>query len=87
MAFGKTHEYYPLIMREAYKGHEVKQFMDTYVESQPRSLLSGLRPKKKSRGEVVRVLDFFYAIGYICGYSYFTEPHSFHAAKDLHSRL
>ena len=56
-AFGKTHEYYPLITREAYKGHEVKQLMDTYFENSLSELVSFfVKSQPLSVGELDEVI-------------------------------
>lgn len=39
-AFGKTHEYYPLVARDAYKRHEVEQLMGNYFENSLSELVS-----------------------------------------------
>ncbi len=39
-AYGKTHEYYPLISKEAYKKFEMKQLMGNYFENSVTELVS-----------------------------------------------
>ena len=39
-AYGKTHEYYPLISEEEYKRHEVKQLMVNYFDNSVANLVS-----------------------------------------------
>jgi len=39
-AYGKTHEYYPLITEEEYKRHEMKQLMTNYFDNSISNLVS-----------------------------------------------
>ena len=39
-AYGKTHEYYPLISKEDYKKHEMEQLMGNYFENSLSELVS-----------------------------------------------
>jgi BlaI family penicillinase repressor len=39
-AYGKTHEYYPLISRAEYKRHEMKQLMENYFDNSLPQLVS-----------------------------------------------
>lgn len=39
-AYGKTHEYYPLISQADYKRHEMKQLMETYFDNSLPQLVS-----------------------------------------------
>ena len=39
-AYGKTHEYYPLISRAEYKRFEMKQFMENYFDTALAKLVS-----------------------------------------------
>jgi BlaI family penicillinase repressor len=38
--YGNTHEYYPLISEEDYRGHEVRQLIENYFENSVTNLVS-----------------------------------------------
>lgn len=41
-AYGKTHEYFPLITKEAYAQHGVKSLVEKYFQGSPKKLVSFL---------------------------------------------
>ncbi len=41
-AYGKTHEYFPIIAREEYARHDVSSLMDKYFSGSPKQLVSFL---------------------------------------------
>jgi predicted transcriptional regulator len=45
-AYGKTHEYYPIITKEEYAQHGVKSLMEKYFGGSPRKLVSFLVQSK-----------------------------------------
>ncbi|SHE54226.1 BlaI/MecI/CopY family transcriptional regulator [Pedobacter caeni] len=60
-AFGKTHRYYPLITREAYKRYEAEKLLGNYFENSAQDMLSFfIREKKlnvKEIDEVLKMID------------------------------
>lgn len=46
-AYGKTHEYFPIISREAYAARDVKGILEKYFGGSPKSLVSFLVEKEK----------------------------------------
>lgn len=46
-AYGKTHEYYPLIAKKDYRGHVFKGFMHNYFGNSARQLVSFFSREKK----------------------------------------
>ncbi len=46
-AFGKAHEYYPLISREDYKRHATEKLLDNYFENSVESMFSFLVKEEK----------------------------------------
>jgi predicted transcriptional regulator len=57
--YGNTHEYYPLISEEEYKGHEVKQLMQNYFDNSATSLVSFfVNEKNLKEEELDELIDF-----------------------------
>jgi predicted transcriptional regulator len=46
-AYGKTHEYFPLVSREAYRAYTAKKLLDNYFDRSVGSLVSFFADKKK----------------------------------------
>lgn len=60
-AHGKTHEYYPVISRDEYKRHEVRQLMENYFDNSVPELVSFFVKsrdlKEKELEEVMNLLE------------------------------
>ena len=57
-AYGKTHEYYPLISKEDYKKHEMQQLMGNYFENSLSELVSFfVKDKKVDAREMDEILE------------------------------
>ena len=60
-AYGKTHEYFPVITREEYAQHGVTSIMDKYFGGSPKKLVSFLVQSKdinlKELNDLVKTLD------------------------------
>lgn len=60
-AYGKTHEYYPLIAKEEYAQHGVTSLMDKYFSGSPRQLVSFLVQREdinlKELRDLLKTLD------------------------------
>ncbi|MNE18423.1 Penicillinase repressor [compost metagenome] len=60
-AYGKTHEYYPLISKEDYKSFAVKQVMSGYFGDSVQNLLSFFVKKEKidltEADEIIKLLE------------------------------
>lgn len=60
-AFGKTHRYYPLISREAYKRYEAEKLLGNYFENSAQDMLSFFIQEKKLNvkeiDEVLKMID------------------------------
>lgn len=39
-AYGKTHEYFPLVSKEQYKNHLAKNFLNNYFDGSPKEMVS-----------------------------------------------
>lgn len=46
-AYGKTHEYYPLISKEEYSKNKLKDMVQSYFDGSPKKMLSFLVKKEK----------------------------------------
>jgi len=62
-AYGKTHEYYPLISREQYKDFETDKLLSGYFDDSLGSLVSFFVKKKhidiREANEIIRLLQDF----------------------------
>jgi len=62
-AYGKTHEYFPLISREQYKSFETEKLLSDYYNDSPGSLVSFLVEKKeldlKEADKIIQLLQKF----------------------------
>lgn len=60
-AYGKTHEYFPIITKEAYAQHGVQSLMEKYFGGSPKKLVSFLVEKEdmklKELNELLKSLD------------------------------
>lgn len=60
-AYGKTHEYFPIITREDYAQHGVTSLMDKYFGGSPKKLVSFLVQSKdinlKELNDLMKTLD------------------------------
>lgn len=57
-AYGKTHEYYPLISKEDYRKHEMEQLMGTYFENSVSELVSFfVKDKNMNTRELNEILE------------------------------
>lgn len=57
-AYGKTHEYYPLISKEDYRQHEMQQLMGNYFENSLSELVSFfVKDKKVDARELDEILE------------------------------
>lgn len=57
-AYGKTHEYYPLISKEDYKKHEMQQLMGNYFENSLSELVSFfVKDKTVDAREIDEILE------------------------------
>lgn len=60
-AYGKTHEYFPLITKEAYAQYGVKSLMEKYFGGSPKKLVSFLVERKdinlKDLNDIMKILD------------------------------
>jgi BlaI family penicillinase repressor len=60
-AYGKTHEYFPLITEEEYKRHEMKQLMVNYFDNSLSNLVSFFVKdndlKTKDLDEIMRLIN------------------------------
>lgn len=60
-AYGKTHEYFPLVTKEDYAEHGVKSLMEKYFGGSPKKLVSFLVQNEdmnlKELGELMKKLD------------------------------
>lgn len=60
-AYGKTHEYFPTITKEAYAQHGVKSLMEKYFGGSPKQLVSFLVKSEnmnlKELNELMKTLD------------------------------
>ena len=60
-AYGKTHEYFPVITKEEYAQHGVTSIMDKYFGGSPKKLVSFLVESKdinlKELNELIKTLD------------------------------
>ena len=60
-AYGKTHEYFPIITREDYAQHGVTSLMDKYFGGSPKKLVSFLVQSKdinlKEMNDLMKTLD------------------------------
>ena len=60
-AYGKTHEYFPLIVKEDYAQHGVKNLMEKYFGGSPKKLVSFLVQSEdmnlKELNELLKSLD------------------------------
>lgn len=57
-AYGKTHQYHPLLKKEDYRANAFKRFMDNYFGGSPAALLSYfVKEEKMDEGEVQRLLE------------------------------
>lgn len=48
-AYGKTHEYYPIVSREAYAGFEAKHLLHSYFDGKLSDLISHFARKERIR--------------------------------------
>ncbi|GAA4303753.1 BlaI/MecI/CopY family transcriptional regulator [Compostibacter hankyongensis] len=62
-AYGKTHEYFPLVSREAYRSHTAKKLLQHYFDNSVGSLVSFFVDKKKidvqEADEIIKLLRDF----------------------------
>ena len=57
-AYGKTHQYHPLLKKEDYRANAFKRFMDNYFGGSPAALLSYfVKEEKMDEDEVQRLLE------------------------------
>lgn len=60
-AYGKTHEYFPLITKEDYAQHGVKSLVEKYFSGSPKKLVSFLVESKdmnlKELNDILKTLD------------------------------
>jgi len=60
-AYGKTHEYFPIITKEEYADHGVKSIVEKYFGGSPKQLVSYLVQSKdinlKELNDLVKTLD------------------------------
>lgn len=60
-AYGKTHEYFPIVTRESYAQHGVKSLMEKYFGGSPRKLVSFLVQQEdldlKELNDLLKTLD------------------------------
>lgn len=60
-AYGKTHEYFPLIVKEDYMQHGVRSLMETYFGGSPKKLVSFLvqseNLKTKELNDILKQID------------------------------
>lgn len=62
-AYGKAHQYYPLITKEEYKRHATKKLLDNYFENSAENMFSFLIKEEKldlsNVDEILRMIDKF----------------------------
>jgi BlaI family penicillinase repressor len=60
-AYGKTHEYFPIVTKEEYAQHGVKSLMEKYFSGSPKKLVSFLVKNEdmdlKELNELMKTLD------------------------------
>jgi len=60
-AYGKTHEYFPLVAKQDFKKNSIKTWINNYFEGSPRQLVSFLvtenELKLKELDDLIRELD------------------------------
>jgi len=60
-AYGKTHEYFPIIAKDAYAQHGVTSLLDKYFSGSPKQLVSFLVQSKdmdlKELNDLLKILD------------------------------
>ena len=60
-AYGKTHEYYPIIAKEEYAQHGVKSLLEKYFSGSPKKLVSFLVQREnmdlKELNDLLKTID------------------------------
>lgn len=60
-SFGKSHQYYPLIDRDTYKGFATKKLVSSYFEDSPQNMLSFFLENKemdtKELDQIMKILE------------------------------